>query len=168
MRFWLIALCFLIAGLMAFFFVTSEKAIPPVTRQNPTFEPDMVARGESLATIGNCDICHTSEAGPRLAGGRAIPTPFGAVYSTNITPDRDTGLGAWSEAAFQRAMHDGISRDGRHLYPAFPYDHFTIVTAADTHALFTYLESRPSVKAPAHENTLWPPLKIRRLVAVWN
>jgi mono/diheme cytochrome c family protein len=168
MRFWLIALCFLIAGLTAFFFVTSEKAIPRVTRQNPTFESDLVARGESLAAIGNCDICHTAEAGLRLAGGRAIPTPFGTVYSPNITPDPDTGLGAWSEAAFQRAMRDGISRDGRHLYPAFPYDHFTIVTAADTHALFTYLESRPSVKAPPHENTLWPPLKIRRLVAIWN
>jgi mono/diheme cytochrome c family protein len=168
MRFWLIAACCLIAGLAAFIFATSEKAIPPVTSQNLTLDPDLIARGESLAAIGNCDVCHTAKGGARLSGGRAVRTPFGTIYSTNITPDRDTGLGGWSEAAFRRAMRDGVARNGHYLYPAFPYDHFTIATTEDIHALFTYLHSRPSVKSPAHENSLWPPLKIRRLVAVWN
>lgn len=168
MRFWLIALSFLVAGLAAFFVVTSKNAMPPLTSRYKNVESGQIARGESLAALGNCDICHTSKDGSRLAGGRAIPTPFGTIYSTNITPDRDTGLGSWSEAAFQRAMRDGISQDGHYLYPAFPYDHFTIVTTADIHALFTYLESRPPVNAPAHKNAVWFPLKIRRLVAVWN
>ena len=168
MRFWLMAMIVLIAGVAAFLFATSEKAIPPVAGQIPTFDPGLIARGESLAAIGNCDTCHTATAGSRLAGGRGIPTPFGTIYSTNITPDRDTGLGTWSEVAFQRAMRDGISRDGHYLYPAFPYDHFAIVTSEDTHALFAYLQSRPPVYAPAHENAVWPPLKVRRLVAVWN
>ena len=71
-----------------------------------------------------------------FAGGRALKTPFGTIYSTNITPDAETGIGRWSEAAFRRAMHDGVDREGRHLYPAFPYDHFTKMTDADA-ARFT-------------------------------
>ena len=168
MRFWLIALILIIA-LTVFFIATSPKAFPPLAPgQVATFEPDLIARGASLAAVGDCDSCHTAEGGVRLAGGRGIPTPFGTIYSTNITPDRDTGLGTWSEAAFQRAMRDGIARDGHYLYPAFPYDHFTSVSSEDDHALYAYLASRPPAKAPARKNAVWPPLQIRRLVAVWD
>jgi len=169
MRFWLIALGFLIVAVAVFFFATSQKALAPVDLSRiQTFEPGLIARGESLAAIGNCDTCHTRNGGARFAGGRGIPTPFGTIYSTNITPDRETGLGTWSEEAFQRAMHDGIARDGHYLYPAFPYDHFTIVTNEDNRALYAYLESRPPVKARARENQVWFPLKIRSLVAFWD
>ena len=81
--------------------------------------------------MGNCIACHTVPGGEAFAGGLAVPTQFGTVYSTNITPDEETGIGAWSEEAFARAMHEGVDRGNRHLYPAFPYDHFTLVTPED-------------------------------------
>jgi mono/diheme cytochrome c family protein len=169
MRFWLMSLVFIAACLTVFFIATTQKALPPSDPgQAVIFAPGLIARGESLAAIGNCDTCHTATGGARLAGGRGIPTPFGTIYSTNITPDRDTGLGTWSEPAFQRAMRDGVSRDGHYLYPAFPYDHFTRMAPEDIHALFAYLQSGPGVVSPAHTNSVWPPLKIRRLLAVWD
>ena len=168
MRFWMVFLALAIGGIAGFLIATSPRPIPPTEFAQIASDPRLISRGASLAAIGNCDSCHTATGDARLAGGRAILTPFGAIYSTNITPDRDTGLGSWSEAAFQRAMRDGISRDGHYLYPAFPYDHFRIVTTEDIQALFAYLESRPPVKAAAHENAVWFPLKIRRLVGIWN
>src|SRR5713101_8125544 len=89
-----------------------------------SFDPGLVRRGAELAAIGNCNVCHSAPGGKSFAGGVALPTPFGTIYSTNITPDPETGIGRWSEAAFQRSMRQGVDRDGRHLYPAFPYDHF--------------------------------------------
>ena len=79
-----------------------------------------IARGEQLAALGDCAVCHTWQNGVLNAGGRPLETPFGIIYSTNITPDVETGIGAWSYPAFERAMREGIHRDGRHLYPAFP------------------------------------------------
>jgi mono/diheme cytochrome c family protein len=169
MRFWMILLVLVIASIAGFLIATSPKPIPPTdSAQFLSFDPRLVSRGESLAAIGSCDTCHTAKGGARFAGGRAIPTPFGTIYSTNITPDRDTGLGSWPENAFQRAMREGISRDGHYLYPAFPYDHFTKVTREDNQALYAYLISQPPVSAAARDNSVWFPLKIRRLVAVWN
>ena len=83
-------------------------------------------RGAELAAIGSCGVCHTAPSGREFAGGLALPTPFGTIYSTNITPDAETGIGNWSLAAFQRALRHGVRRDGAYLYPAFPYDHFTL------------------------------------------
>jgi mono/diheme cytochrome c family protein len=154
-----------------FYAATSRAPFPPAqlpTDTAPGFDRALIARGTELAAIGNCDICHTAEGGDRLAGGRAISTPFGTIFSTNITPDRDTGLGKWSEAAFERAMREGVSRDGHYLYPAFPYDHFTHVTAQDNEALYAYLMSRPPWHAVAQDNQVWFPLKLRRIVALWN
>jgi mono/diheme cytochrome c family protein len=169
MRHWIFYLCVVAAGAAWFFAVTSPKPIPPMQfPPSGSFDNALIARGEELAGIGNCDSCHTAKGGARLAGGRGIPTPFGTVYSTNITPDKDTGLGLWSAEAFQRAMREGISRDGHYLYPAFPYDHFTKVAARDNQALYAYLMSRPPVRAVARDNSVWVPLKSRRLVAVWN
>lgn len=161
-----VAVC---AGVAWVYAATSPKPIPPVlSPSHGNFDKALISRGEALAAIGNCDSCHTAIGGARLAGGRGIPTPFGTVYSINITPDKDTGLGSWSAAAFQRAMREGISRDGHYLYPAFPYDHFTKVKAEDIQALYAYLMSRTPVRAAARDNSVWYPLKFRRLLAVWN
>ncbi|HEY8050200.1 MAG TPA: cytochrome c, partial [Ramlibacter sp.] len=90
-----------------------------------------VERGAYLARIGNCATCHTARGGAAYAGGRGIATPFGTVYAGNLTPDPETGLGRWSASDFWRALHDGRSREGRLLYPAFPYPDFTHVTRQD-------------------------------------
>jgi len=105
----------------------------------PAFSDAQVARGEYLARLGNCAGCHTARGGAAYAGGRAIATPFGAIYAGNLTPDRATGIGGWSPAAFYRALHEGRSRDGRLLYPAFPYPNMTRVTRDDSDAIYAYL-----------------------------
>src|SRR5262249_29878664 len=123
----------------------------------PAAEPALVAKGASLAAIGNCGSCHTAEGGRTLTGGRALDTPFGIVYSTNLTPDPDTGIGRWSAQEFRRAMHEGIGRDGHELYPAFPYDHYTRVTDEDVDAIFAYLMSRDPLRAEIPENRMLVP-----------
>ena len=97
-----------------------------------------------------------------------MPTPFGTIYSTNITPDVETGIGAWSYPAFERAMREGIHRDGRHLYPAFPYTHFARTTDADMQALYAYLMAQPAVRAETPQNALAFPFNLRPLMAGWN
>jgi hypothetical protein len=84
--------------------------------QRTAFENDLIKKGSSLAALANCDVCHTVPGGPPYAGGRSIPTPFGKIYSTNITPEPETGIGRWSEDAFRRAMREGIARDGHHQF----------------------------------------------------
>ena len=113
---------------------------------------EQVARGAYLARAGNCLLCHTERGGPAYAGGRPLETPFGTVYASNITPDAETGLGNWSAAHFRRALHEGRSRDGRLLYPVFPYTHMTRVTEADADALFDYLRSLPPVARPNRQH----------------
>jgi mono/diheme cytochrome c family protein len=139
------------------------QAQQPVTR--PAADPEVVAKGAALAAIGNCNTCHTAERGKTLAGGRALVTPFGTVYSTNLTPDPDTGIGRWSLSEFRRAMREGIGRDGRELYPAFPYDHYTHVTNEDLGTIFAYLTTREALRAEIPENRMLIP---RPLVAVWK
>ncbi|MDP1881918.1 MAG: c-type cytochrome, partial [Bradyrhizobium sp.] len=102
------------------------------------------------------------------AGGRGIETPFGTIYATNITPDVETGIGAWSYPAFERAMREGIHRDGRHLYPAFPYTHFARTSDADLQALYAYLMAQPAVRAETPETRLAFPFNLRPLMAGWN
>lgn len=113
-------------------------------------------------------VCHTVQGGEANAGGRAFETPFGTIYSTNLTPDPETGIGKWSFSAFQRAMREGISRDGSHLYPAFPYTSFTKVTDEDLMAIYAYLMSRPPVRADNPPNDLRFPYSVRPLMAMWN
>lgn len=132
------------------------------------YDTALIKRGADLAALGDCNTCHTTEGGKTFAGGRDIPTPFGTVYSTNITPDPETGIGNWSEAAFQRAMRTGVNREGNHLYPAFPYDHFTLVSDIDNSALYAFLMTRTPVHAPSHENDLSFPFNLRPLLAAWN
>ena len=141
-------------------------AIDPGARQ--TFDPALVKRGRELAAIGNCNSCHTVRGGKNFAGGLAVPTPFGAVFSSNITPDPETGIGSWPEEAFRRAMRAGVDREGRHLYPTFPYDHFTNVSDDDDRALYAFLMTRAPVRAPARENQLSFPFNQRLVVAGWK
>jgi nicotinate dehydrogenase subunit B len=145
------------------------RSIAPVARPDPsTWSAAAIAKGEQLAALGNCAVCHTTAGGAVNAGGRAIETPFGTIWSTNITPDPDTGIGAWSYPAFERAMRDGIHRDGKHLYPAFPYNHFAKATDADLQALYAYLMAQPAVRAVNREPKLAFPFNVRTLMAGWN
>ena len=130
--------------------------------------PDEVARGAYLARAGNCMACHTARGGPAYAGGRALVTPFGTLYSSNLTPDAETGLGSWSRGHFWRALHHGRSRDGRLLYPAFPYTHYTRVSRADADALFDYLRSLPPVHQPQPAHELRWPYRTQAALAVWR
>jgi mono/diheme cytochrome c family protein len=133
-----------------------------------SFSPELVSKGRVLADAGFCETCHTASNGRPLAGGYAFKTPFGTIYSTNITPDPDTGIGRWSEEAFARAMRQGVRRDGKHLYPAFPYDHFTKVSSDDIKALYAYLMTQPAVQQTAPANSLPFPLNVRALEWGWK
>lgn len=145
------------------------RAIAPIARPDTSvYSAATIARGQQLAALGDCAVCHTSADGALNAGGRPLQTPFGTIYSTNITPDVETGLGAWSYPAFERAMRQGIHRDGRHLYPAFPYTHFAKTTDADMQALYAYLMAQPAVRAETPPNALAFPFNQRPLLAGWN
>ncbi len=132
----------------------------------PTAE--RIAQGEYLATAGNCIGCHTSTGGEPYAGGRAIRTPFGNIFSTNLTPHDETGIGTWTADDFWRAMHNGRSKDGRRLYPAFPYTSYTHVTRADSDAIFTYLQSREPVAGPRIEPDLRFPYNVPLALVAWR
>jgi nicotinate dehydrogenase subunit B len=145
------------------------RSIAPIVRPQPSvFSAATIERGRILAALGDCAVCHTDIDGIVNAGGRAIETPFGLIYSTNITPDVETGIGNWSYPAFERAMRDGIHRDGRHLYPAFPYTYFAKTTDADLQALYAYLMAQAPVRAENRENKRAFPFNWRPLVAGWN
>jgi mono/diheme cytochrome c family protein len=131
-------------------------------------EADAVARGAYLARAGNCEACHTARGGAAYAGGAGIETPFGVVYASNLTPDAETGLGRWSATQFWRAMHNGRSRDGRLLYPAFPYPNFTYITRTDSDALYAYLRSVPPVRQPNRAHALPFPYNWQVSLAVWR
>ncbi|MDB5616802.1 cytochrome c [Tardiphaga sp.] len=145
---------------------------PPVsaiaTPPRDSFDPALVKRGRELASLGNCNDCHMARGGKVFAGGLQVPTPFGTIFSANITPDPETGIGRWSEQAFVRAMRSGVSRDGAHLYPTFPYDHFTKVSEDDNRALYAYLMTRTPVQAPAPANQLVFPLNLRPVIVGWK
>jgi nicotinate dehydrogenase subunit B len=161
------ALCAAVVGVAAA--VLPWRSIAPIARPDASvFSAATIARGRQLAALGDCAVCHTDANGVVNAGGRAIETPFGTIYSTNITPDAETGMGAWSYPAFERAMREGIHRDGRQLYPAFPYAHFARATDADLQALYAYLMAQPPVRADAARNTLAFPFNLRPLMAGWN
>ena len=145
------------------------RAIAPIARPDASaYSQATIARGRELAALGDCAVCHTQASGTRNAGGRAIETPFGTIYSTNITPDPETGIGNWSYPAFERAMREGIHRDGRHLYPAFPYPHFARATDADLQALYAYLMAQAPVRADNPKPALAFPFNWRPLMAGWN
>ena len=134
----------------------------------PAADAATVERGAYLARAGNCMACHTERGGEPYAGGRAIDTPFGTVYASNLTPEATTGLGAWSAEAFRRALHEGRSRDGRLLYPVFPYTHTTLVSDDDSDALYAFLRSLPPVKKATPAHALRFPVNTQAALAVWR
>lgn len=129
---------------------------------------DRVAQGAYLARAGNCVSCHTAAGQAPYAGGRALETPFGKVYASNLTPDVATGLGAWNAQHFWRALHHGRSKDGRLLAPAFPYNHTSLVTRPDADALFAYFQSLAPVANVVPAHTLRWPLGTQAALAVWR
>jgi mono/diheme cytochrome c family protein len=158
-----------IACLLVFLALAWRPAIAPIDPPaKASFSAELIAKGEVLAGAGYCAVCHTRRGGQLFAGGYPMPTPFGTIYSTNITPEPETGIGRWSLEAFTRAIHEGISRDGSHLFPAFPYDHFTKVWDDDVKALYAYLMTRPPVRTPALANTIPFPLNIRVFQEGWK
>ncbi len=146
-----------------------RAAIPPIAPPVAgSFEPALVAKGAALAGAGYCAECHTAKGGQAFAGGYPMATPFGVIYSPNITPDPETGIGAWSEAAFARAIREGVARDGSHLFPALPYDRFTKVSDDDVKAIYAFLMTRPPIKATPPANTVPFPFNIRALQEGWK
>lgn len=129
---------------------------------------DLIERGAYLARVGNCMTCHTARGSSPYAGGRGVDTPFGTVFSSNLTADKNTGIGNWSASDFWRALHHGRSRDGRLLYPVFPYTSYTQITRADSDALFAYLSSLPAVEQPNRSHTLRWPYATQAALAAWR
>ena len=164
----LIAALLLGAGAYAVFALNhlDEAPIDPQARVADT--PDLIARGAYLARVSGCFSCHTRPGGAPYAGGRAIPTPFGTVFSSNLTPDEGTGLGRWNPDEFWRALHHGRSRDGRLLSPAFPYTDYTHLTREDADALFGFLRSLRPVAQPVPAPALRFPYGTQAALAVWR
>ena len=129
---------------------------------------DLVTRGRYLAQAADCQVCHTTTGGQPFAGGRAFPTPFGVLYSPNITAELETGVGTWTDADFIRAVHKGVARNGERLYPAFPYESYTLLTDDDVRAIRAYLFSLPAVRASAPPNRLGFPFNQRWLMGLWS
>jgi len=158
-----------VIGLVPFAAAAALSTIEPVEPPaRASFDAALVAAGAQLAAIGNCAGCHTAPAGKPYAGGLPLKTPFGTIYATNITPDAETGIGRWSEAAFRRAMREGVDRLGRNLYPVFPYDHMTKVNDEDVSAIYTFVMTREPVHAEIPPNEVLFPFNIRGLIGVWK
>ena len=128
----------------------------------------IIAKGAYLARVGDCVACHTAAGGEKFAGGEYLNSPFGRIATPNITPDKQTGIGNWTDDQFYRAMHTGVDSEGQYLYPAFPYEWFTKVTRDDVLAIKAYLFSLPPVHAPKKSNKLIFPFNIRAGIAGWN
>jgi mono/diheme cytochrome c family protein len=137
----------------------SARADPP---------PETIARGKALVDAADCGSCHTADPAKPLAGGKRIDTPFGGIFSPNLTPDRETGLGAWTDDEFYRALHDGVARNGSRYYPAFPYPYFTKITRDDVLAIRAYLSTLTPVRnTPPPPQLRWP-LNYRVVMRGWN
>lgn len=168
LRWLVIVLALLLFAFLLFLVWAHRPPIAEITPPRTAFAAAEIRRGENLARIGNCVSCHQSAHGRPFAGGYGVQSPFGTIYGTNITPDAQTGIGRWSLEAFTRSMREGVSRDGRHLYPAFPYTHYTLVSDADLRALYAYFMTRDPVRAEAPVNELPLPLKFRPFIAGWK
>lgn len=161
----LLALLLLLGGLAAWLGWPASPVA--VTATTPSSDSVTIERGRYLATLGNCQVCHTARGGVPYAGGRGIATPFGTVFSSNLTPS-PAGLGAWSADDFWRALHHGQSRDGHWLYPAFPYNNTTHIARADSDALYAYLRSLPPDATPAPAHQLDWPYSTQAALKVWR
>jgi mono/diheme cytochrome c family protein len=167
---WLFGLLVLTLVLVVAVLGLSHQDEEPIPLAAPPFRasPQQVERGAYLAKAGNCAGCHTARGGAAFAGGLGIDTPFGMVYSSNLTPDLATGLGGWSSAHFWRAMHNGRSKDGHALTPVFPYPNYTLVTRDDADALYAYLHSLPAITQVPPAQGLRFPFNSQAALAVWR
>lgn len=166
----LLALALLLGAAAGGIVALNLRGEEPLPAQAEAFEatPQQVERGRYLALAGNCAGCHTTRGGQPYAGGLPIETPFGTVHSSNLTPDAQHGIGGWSSAHFWRALHNGRSKDGRLLYPAFPYPNFTQLTREDSDAIYAYLRSIPAAPAPNQPHRLRFPYDTQAALAVWR
>lgn len=156
------------AVLLGLYAWTRPPSLASTTAPRPAPSAALLAEGARVVALGDCMVCHTTEKGPAYAGGLGLRTPFGTIYSTNITPDPETGIGRWSLEAFRRAMREGVSQDGRLLYPAFPYIHYTRMSDRDIELAYQYLMTRTPVRLVPPSNELMFPLNFRPLLAFWN
>jgi mono/diheme cytochrome c family protein len=152
----------------------NRVALKDYSAATPAGVPDelksasLIAQGEYLARAADCMVCHTAKGGAAFVGGRPFVLPFGTIYSTNITPDADTGIGRYNDQDFLNAVHKGLGRNGTRLYPAMPFASYTLMSDADALAIKAYLFSLKPVHAPAPENTLKFPFNQRYLMAFWS
>lgn len=158
----------LLAALVAWLNVRGEAAVTQGPPHAEPADPGTLARGAYLVRAGNCMGCHTVVGGAEFAGGVGVETPFGTVFAPNITPDAKTGIGNWSSSEFWRAMHHGRSKDGRLLYPAFPYPSYTKLTRQDSDALYAYLRSVEPVEQAKKAHQLPFPYNTQAALAVWR
>jgi mono/diheme cytochrome c family protein len=163
----LLALSFLVCAIVLAAWPRAEF-IPAASPAAWASTPENIARGAYLARAGDCMACHTARGGAAYAGGRALETPFGSLYAPNITPDAATGIGAWSADDFWQALHNGIGRGGRLLYPAFPYPNYTKVTRADADALYAFLRSIAPVRQANRPQALRFPYDGQPALAAWR
>ena len=164
------ALGLVVAAAAEFAVLAYQPEMAAMARPEPgSFDQALVERGRVLANYGDCTACHTRPDGPPFAGNFPLKTPFGTIYTSNITPDTETGIGTWSKEAFRRSMKDGVNRTGHHLYPAFPYDQFTKVKDADIDAIYAYLMAAVApVRETTRDNDFGFPFNIRATLAVWK
>jgi mono/diheme cytochrome c family protein len=148
---------------------SAVTALSVLTAQIPDgADAEILRHGQELMRAGDCVSCHMRKGGEPLSGGLGLKTPFGVIYSSNITPDPETGIGRWTADQFYRAMHDGHGANGENLYPAFPYPWFRRMSRTDDDALLAYIKTTPPVRYAPPANQLIFPLNFRSLVAGWN
>ncbi|QOY89871.1 c-type cytochrome [Paludibaculum fermentans] len=163
------ALAVAVLALCGLLLLARRSEIGPLgSAAQASFPAADIAQGAALAAAGHCASCHTQTGGPVFAGGYAVNTPFGKIYGSNITPDPATGIGLWPLEAFTRAMREGVSRDGSHLFPAFPYYAYTKLSDSDIRSLYAFLMTRTAVRASVPGNTLPFPLRIRAFQEGWK
>ena len=168
------AVAWLVSGPGPLAFAAAAPGAAPYAGPSPTGVPaelanaSLVARGEYLTRAADCLGCHTAEGGKSWAGARAFKTAFGTIYSTNITPDHETGIGAFTDTEFLRSLKQGVGRHGEHLYPAFPFESYAHMADADGLAIKAYLFTLKPVRLATPANTLIPPFDQRALMGVWK
>ncbi len=163
------AMGMLMVGLgLAVVLAACGKREPEAAKAVADARPEQVVRGQYLTAIGDCYACHSVRGSPAYSGGLEMATPFGALYTPNITPDKQHGIGTWTADDFWRAMHEGKSKDGKYLYPAFPYTNYTKVTREDSDAIYAYLMSVPPAAVPSKPHELRFPYNQRELLAGWR
>jgi mono/diheme cytochrome c family protein len=164
------AVLLLVAALLiaAVLFMNLRDESPRSAQPAPLPSAEQISRGAYLALAGNCGGCHTAPGGAPYAGGRGVATPFGTVMAPNLTPDQKTGIGSWSADDFWRALHNGRSRDGRLLYPAFPYPNTTRITRADADAIHAWLRLVPAAEQANRPHELQFPFNQQAALAVWR